>query len=556
MIHRLLLPFALLSIPLALAAQRPRPDSPAVAIELLAFNDFHGNLEPPTGANGRVGRTVAGGAEYLATHLKRAVERQPNSIIVAAGDLVGAAPLISGLFHDEPAIESLNAIGLSLSAVGNHEFDRGSRELQRRQRGGCHPVDGCRDGQPFPGARFQYLAANVIDTATRRPVLPATAVRTIGGVRVGFIGETLKGTPQIVAPSGTAGLTFLDEAATANRYARQLRQQGVRALVLLIHEGGQQSVPDEAVDPNGCVDFTGPIAAIARKLTPDIKVIISAHSHRVYNCSIAGHLVTSAASFGRAITRVSLTIDRTTGAVTRAAAVNEIVTRDVPKDPVQTALVEKYAALAAPIARRTAGSVTASITRETNRAGESALGDVVTDAHLAAARTAGGNAAVAFMNNSGIRADLVAGSATVAAPAPVTYGELYDAQPFGNTLITLTVTGDMIKRLLEQQFTQPDTGADVLQVSAGFSYRYKLTAPAGQHVDPDSISLDGRKIAAADRVRIIVNDFLVNGGLGFTVLKEGTGRSGGALDIDAFAGYFKDHSPVAPGRQDRIVRTD
>jgi 5'-nucleotidase len=557
-IRRLLLPAALLAIPLALAAQRTRGEDQAVAVQLLALNDFHGNLEPPTGGNGRIGQTTAGGAEYLATHLKRQVEQQPDSIIVAAGDLVGAAPLISGLFHNEPSIESLNAMGLSLSSVGNHEFDRGARELQRLQRGGCHPVDGCRGSDRFTGARFQYLAANVVDTATRRPLFPATAVRTINGVKVGFIGETLQGTPQIVAPAGTAGLAFRDEAATANEYARRLRQQqGVRAAVLLIHEGGQQSVPDEAVDPNGCVGFNGAIAAIARKLTPDIKVIVSGHSHRAYTCSIAGHLVTSAASYGRIITRVSLAIDRTTGVVIRASAVNEIVTRDVPKDPAQTALVAKYAALSAPIANRIAGSITAPITRQANRAGESALGDVVADAQLASARTTSGGAVVAFMNNSGIRADLVvSGSGTQGSSSPVTYGELYQAQPFGNTLTILTMTGDMIRRLLEQQFTRPGTLEDVLQVSAGFSYRYELNAPAGRHVDPDSLAIDGRKIGASERVRVVVNDFLVGGGLGFTVLAEGTGRTGGELDIDAITAYFKNHSPVPPGPQDRIVRTD
>ena len=236
---------------------------------------------------------------------------------------------------------------------------------------------------------------------------------------------------------------------------------------------------------------------------------------------------------------------------------NEIVTRDVPKDPAQTALVAKYAALSAPIANRIAGSITGPITRQANRAGESALGDVVADAQLASARTNSGGAVVAFMNNSGIRADLVgSGSGTPGPSSPVTYGELYQAQPFGNTLTTLTMTGDMIRRLLEQQFTRPGTLEDVLQVSAGFSYRYKLTAPAGQHVDPDSLAVDGRKIGAADRVRVVVNDFLVGGGLGFTVLAEGTGRAGGELDIDALTAYFKNHSPVSPGPQDRIIRTD
>jgi 5'-nucleotidase len=551
-----ILPVVLLALPLSLAGQQPRGDGAAAAIQLLAFNDFHGNLEPPTGGNGRIGQTLAGGAEYLATHLERAVEQQPHSIIVAAGDLVGASPLISGLFHDEPTIDALNAIGLSFSSVGNHEFDRGSAELRRLQRGGCHPVDGCRDGAAFSGARFQYLAANVVDAATHQTLFPATAVKTIDGVKIGFIGETLKGTPLIVSPAGVKGLTFLDEASTANKYARQLRQQGVRTLVLLIHQGGQQGVPQEEADPNGCVSFGGAIATIARKLVPELKVIVSGHTHRAYNCSIGGHLVTSAASFGRVITRVSLVIDRATGVATRASAINEIVTRDVAKDPSQTKITVKYGALAAPIAKRIAGAVTGGIARGQNRAGESALGDVVADAHLASAQTGSGGADVAFMNNSGIRADLVvSGGGTPGRSSPVSYGELYDVQPFGNTLTTLTMTGDMIRRLLEQQFARPDV-ADVLQVSAGFSYRYKLTAPAGRHVDPDSITIDGRKIGASDPVRIVANDFLVNGGLGFTVFAEGTGRGGGELDVDAFAAYFKNRSPVSPGPQNRIIRTD
>jgi len=233
------------------------------------------------------------------------------------------------------------------------------------------------------------------------------------------------------------------------------------------------------------------------------------------------------------------------------------VTRDVPKDPIQTAIIEKYGALAAPIAKRIAGSITGEITRRQNRAGESALGDVVADAQLASARTDSGGAVVAFMNNSGIRADIVvAGGGVQGRSSPVTYGELYDVQPFGNTLTTLTMTGDMIRRLLEQQFARPGPDANVLQVSDGFSYRYRLDAPAGHRVDPDSIAIDGRKIGAADRVRVLANDFLVEGGLGFTVFAEGLGRAGGELDVEAFAAYFKAHSPVSPGPQNRIVRTD
>lgn len=556
MLRRFLLLGAVLVLPLGLAAQRSGRAPATVPVQLIAFNDFHGNLEPPTGGNGLVGTTPAGGAEYLAAHLARAVAAQPRSIIVAAGDLVGASPLASGLFHDEPTIEALNAMNLSVSSVGNHEFDRGRTELLRLQNGGCHPTDGCRGGVDFTGARFQYLAANAVDERTRQPLLPATAVRAVDGVKIGFIGETLKGTKQIVSQAATAGLTFLDEATTANMYARQLGRQGVRAIVLLIHEGGRQAGAENDTDPNGCANFNGPIAAIARKLVPEIRVVVSGHSHRFYNCTIAGHLVTSAQSYGRMITRVSLGVERASGRVTSATAVNEVVGRDVAKDPVQTALVEKYVALARPLAGRVAGSMAAEISRRQNRAGESALGDVVADAHLASAAGGTNGAVIAFMNNSGIRADLVAAAAAAPGPRPVTYGELYSVQPFGNVVTIVTMTGGMIKRLLEQQFAQAGRGGEILQVSSGFSYRYRLDAPPGQHVDAASIALNGRTIGATDRVRVAVNDFLVGGGIGFTVFAEGTDKAGGELDVDAFAAYFKAHSPVSPGPQNRIVRTD
>ncbi|PWT85347.1 MAG: bifunctional metallophosphatase/5'-nucleotidase [Blastocatellia bacterium] len=533
----------------------------AVVVQLLAINDFHGALEPPEGATGRINMVPAGGAEYLSTHLKNALRENPNSVIVAAGDLIGATPLTSALFHDEPAIETMNAIGLSVSAVGNHEFDHGWRALMRLQRGGCDPTDGCRDGDGFSGAKFQYLSANVVRKTNRalQPLFPATAIRSVGGVKIGFIGETLRRTRQLVTPTGVRGLSFLDEWSVANRHAARLKLQGINAIVLLIHEGGQQNPGEPAPEPNGCANLTGAIVPIVQKLSPAIGVIVSAHTHQFYNCTIDGHTVTSAGSNGRMFTRVNLTIDSSTDTITNVAASNEVVTRDVEKDPAITRLLTKYSALSRSTANRVVGTASAEITARRNHAGESALGDVIADAQLAATSPAAkGGARVAFMNPGGIRADIVGNVRPDGSQVrDVTYAHLFTVQPFGNTLTVLTMTGEQIRQLLEQQFDSPNPGESrILQVSAGFSYRYALGAPAGQHVDPASIQIAGRIVRPTDRVRVAANSFLVAGGDNFTIFEDIGNFNGGDIDVDALMEYFRTHSPAAPGPQNRIVRTD
>jgi 5'-nucleotidase len=578
-----------------------------VTVQLLAINDFHGNIEPPTGSGGLINGVPAGGAEYLATHLKNDVAQNPNSMIVAAGDAIGASPLLSALFHDEPTIESMNAMNLAVTSVGNHEFDEGWQELMRMQKGGCGGQDAtnkCKGGR-FTGAKFQYLSANVMKnptaaekaavakfnaaqkkklkahqafcrkkankkTATCRrpfriklkatpkpaPLLPATAVRTIGGVKIGFIGETLKGTPTIVTPTGVQGLTFLDEASTANKYAAALKKQGVNAIVLLIHQGGQQN---GGTDPNGCANFSGDLVPIVSALSADIKLVVSAHTHQFYNCTIGGHVVTSASSFGRMVTRINVSIDSTNDTITGVTGTNQVVTRDVAKDPAQTALIAKYGAMSAPIANRVVGSVSGDITRTANRSGESALGDVIADAQLASTSPANkGAAVVAFMNPGGIRADLTANSQTGGEQlGQVTYSELFTVQPFNNVMTVLTMTGDQIKRLLEQQFDNPTAGQlRFLQVSNGFTYSYKLNAPAGQHVDASSIRINGQVVGPTTQYRVAMNNFLAAGGDNFTVFKEGTNQLGGDIDLDALVAYFQARSPVGPGPQNRFTRTD
>jgi 5'-nucleotidase len=538
---------------LALSAILAAQTHPArvVSLQILGINDFHGALESPTGANGQVRDVTAGGAGYLATHLARAAASNPNSIIVGAGDLIGASPLLSSLMHNEPTIEALNAMHLAISAVGNHEFDRGWQELLRLQRGGCHPTDGCEAGHRFAGAAFQYLAANVRRTTPRGdvPILPGTAVRTLGGVKVAFIGETLRDTPKMLSAPARKDLVFLDEAEVANRTAAALTQQGVRVIVLLIHEGGRQASEDKNSDPNRCDDFDGAIVPILRRLSPDIRVVMTAHTHRAYNCIIDGHIVTSGASHGRLITRVSLSMDVSTGTITSATAKNEIVSRDVDANPVQTQLITRYAALAAPIARRPVGSIVTPLVRSTNDAGEDTLGDVIADAHLSAAKALAGGADVAFMNQGGLRADLASGA--------VNYDDLFAVHPFGNTILAMNIDGRTLKDLLEQQFDNPSAGKrDVLQISAGLTYRYALHAPPGQHVDAASIVLNGKRVLPDDQVRIAANDFLHTGGNGFTAFSRGTGILSAGTDVDALEMYVKAYSPVSAPLLSRIVRVD
>jgi len=540
-----------------------------VSVQLLSFNDYHGNLEPPAGGGGRIGTVDAGGVEYFATHLAQLKATNPNSIVVGAGDMIGASPLLSALFHDEPSIESLNLAGLEVTSVGNHEFDEGAAELLRMQKGGCHPTDKCLDGDGYDGAKFQFLSANVFllptaaekaaqakkkKTARAKPLLPAFMIKQIGGVKIGFIGMTLEGTPKIVTPAGVAGLRFYPEAYMANYWAQNLRKQGVKTIVVLIHEGGLPI----GTNINGCDGMSGPIVDIANQMSPEIDVVVSGHTHQAYICTIGTKLVTSAASFGRLITDIDLTIDTSTGDVVTKRASNVIVTRTVPRHAEETALIAKYQRIAAPLANKVVGRISADLTRTPSAAGESALGDVIADAQLAATRPANkGNAVVAFMNPGGIRADFTFNQQSGGEqPGQVTYGEAFTVQPFANTLVVKTMTGAQIKALLEQQFDNPAPGQSrILQVSSGFTYSYSLANPAGNRVDAASIKINGTTVGASTSYRVTMNSFLATGGDGFTVFNQGSDQLGGEVDIDALVAYFAANPTVAPGPQNRITRT-
>ncbi len=525
------------------AGNGPKP----VELQILAINDFHGNINSSFSTYGG-----SGGAQYLASHLRAAEATSPNTMIVSAGDLIGASPLISALFHDEPTIEAANLFGLDVNAVGNHEFDEGSAELLRMQNGGSHPVDGDLDGDGFAGADFQFLAANVVVDATGKTLFPAYEIRTFQGVRVAFIGLTLEGTPSIVTPSGVAGLTFQDEADAINAAVAELQKIQVESIVVLIHEGGFQSVPG---NEDGCTGISGPILDIVDRTSDEVDLFISGHTHQPYVCVIDGRPVTSAHSFGRLYTDIDVTLDRVTKEMTVVSIDNVPVARTITPAADVQALIDKYDALSAPLANRVIGTITTDITRTNNAAGESALGDVIADAQLAATAPAGfGDAVVAFMNPGGIRADLAYAASGVEQDGEVTYGEAFTVQPFGNSLVTMTLTGSQIDTLLEQQFDNPSPGSNrILQVSQGLSYAWSSSAPKGDKVEIGSIMLNGSPIDPAASYRVTVNSFLADGGDNFTVLVQGTDRLGGDVDLDALEAYFVASSPVAPGPQNRIT---
>jgi 5'-nucleotidase len=537
----------------ALAAPSRAQTQNPVELRILAINDFHGYLRPPPGGI-RIADPAdetkkivvpAGGSERMATLVRQLREGHKHTVFVAAGDLIGASPFLSAMFHDEPTIESLSMMGLELASVGNHEFDEGKDELLRMQNGGCHPIDKCQGPHPFGGARFHYLAASTIEKSTGKTVFPAYEIRKFEGIPVAFIGLTLKGTPDIISPQSAEGLEFRDEADTVNALIPELKARGVEAIVVLIHEGGFPTG-----DYNECPGISGPIVDIVRKFDKAVDVVVSGHTHQAYVCEIDGRLVTSGDKYGTLVTAIDLKLDPATRDVVSAKADNTIVRiATLARDESQTALLESYDRLAAPIANRPAGAVTETLSRMPNNAGESVLGDIVADAQLAATSSGpNGGAVMAFTNPGGVRADIARRE-----DGAVTYADVFTSQPFRNQLVTLTLTGKQIKDMLEQQWLDPKRPR-ILQVSKGFSYAWDGARPDGERVIAERMSLNGQEIDPAASYRVTVNNFLSVGGDGFTVLKDGKAQQFGIYDVDALYAYFRANSPVGPAAANRILR--
>ena len=611
-----------------------------INIKIIGLNDYHGTLQSPGtfGKNTLVPtaqRPAVGGSEYLAAYVARMKAANPNTVVVGAGDLVGATPLISALFFDEPAVETLNKIGLDFAAVGNHEFDKGKDELRRLQNGGCKvPADpnsckgfGSSAQGTFDGAKFKWLSANVVDNATGRTLLPPYGIKTFGGVRVAFIGMTLKGTPQIVTPTGVAGLTFNDEAATVNALVPRLRALGIESIVVLVHQGGFQNTitggggQPITSDINGCTgnlrnaDGTpSDIVKIVNQFDDAVDLVISGHTHSAYNCSAttvdvngttlanavttarptgiankAGRLipVTSTPAFGRVLTEVDVTLDTVTRNVTAVSPNNVLVAQNDPtnaanpdiaainahitNNPEVKNVVANYNTAVSPLANAVIANITAPMTNSANAAGEMEAGDLIADAQLLATQPAGvGAAQIAFMNAGGVRSPGFLDNVTpVAYPGDVTYGGAFTVQPFGNSLVTMTLTQEQIKTVLEQQFNGclGQTAQRIMQISVGFTYTWNSAGTCGTRIvsaafTPTDLTANPALPAATGPTeqlviggvvqnptktyRVTVNNFMATGGDGFTTFLGGLNVLGGAQDIDALVAYLASFkSPAA-----------
>lgn len=565
----------------AAASDKHRPGR-TVDVQLLSFNDLHGNLEPPQGSSGTVTETQpdgttktipAGGAEYLATSLRNARKGHDYSVTAAGGDMIGASPLLSGLFHDEPTIEALNKLDLDVTTVGNHEFDEGRTELNRIQNGGCHPKEGCYEkGKTFQGADFPYLAANVTDEKTDKPILKPYTVWKHKGVKIGFIGVTLEGTPDIVTAEGVKGLKFHDEVETINKYAKELQRKGVKSIVALIHEGGlpaSASYNDDCDNGGAGKGISGPIVDIAKNISPTVDALVTGHTHQAYTCTIPDpsgtpRTVTSAASFGRLYTDTTLTYDRRTGDIVRtsvkgANAANHVVDREQPKAPDMTSLIGRWNKLAAPIADKPVGYISADVNGRGSTAYETPLGDVIADGQLEALAPADkGGAQLAFMNPGGIRSDLAHKASGSEGDGVVTYGEAFTVQPFTNMMNVLDLTGSQLITALQQQVSgSNEASPKILQVSKSLTYTLDLTKSGKDRIVTDSVKLNGEAIDPAKTYRVAMNEFLAGGGDGFPAFKDGKNKLVGASDLDAFTAYLGAHSsqatPLDPPKADRIT---
>jgi 5'-nucleotidase len=556
-----------------------------VQVRLIGINDFHGNLEsanltlsladpgaPPGAAQLRV---PAGGAAALAGTVQTLRAGAPHSLMLAAGDLIGAAPLVSALFKHESTIEILNDIGLEVSSLGNHEFDAGRKELQRVIRGGCaatapgSPAASCAQSR-YSGARFKYIAANVID-GQGRPIVAPYVIKHFDGIPVGFIGAVTKTTPQLVIASGVKGLRFLDEADAVNRAARQLRAKGVKAMVAVFHEGFELGTAEQRGDWNDltCPDAHGPLLDIARRLDPEIKVVFSGHTHQGYRCAIDGRLLIQGTSYGRGVSVVDVQLDPDSRAMLpqmrsiNLPVLNErtdpaqrerlaasfpegyaAVLREAKPDAAIAAKVARYAALAQPKAERPVGRIAGAFTR--GGMVDSSAGRLIADAQLDATR--GQGAQMAFMNPFGIRSSIDCATP----PCTVTFGQTFTMQPFGNSLVVMTLTGAQLKALLESQQRSDADERSMLQPSEGFTYTWQSDAPPDERVR--DMRLLGEPVRAEAAYRVTVNSFLADGGDGFAILRDGTDRKGGGQDLDALLAYLgaRERAPVPSPRITRL----
>lgn len=559
----------LVSLALGLSACTPTPVVPAeklVKVTVLGLNDFHGNLDP-TSFKGIVDPVTAlplsaGGIEAIGGQLAEVRKENVNTVFVGGGDLIGASPVTSSLLRDEPSVIALSKLGMKASSLGNHEFDQGLKELLRMQNGGCDSNDlakACKFDANYPGATFKWLGANVEYKADgKNPFVPYYVETTADGAKIGFIGAVLKDTPTIVSPTGVADINFLDEATSINKYVPVLKAMNVDAIFVLIHQGGSLKAGSlEKFDTVGCKDLEGDIVDIAKKVDVGVTAIISGHTHQGYNCVVpdpAGkpRIVIEGDFYGHLLQRVDLTVDTSSHTVKTVAAKNVVIDYTARKanntlDSSMTDLLTLARSKTDAVKNQFIVNLgVQQIKLPANRSSESALGDVIADAQLAATQAQG--AKIAFMNPGGIRADLPI-AANIKANNALNFGDVFAVQPFGNTMAVMDLTGAQIKALLEQQTTGNNAGTNtkLLQVSSGFSYTLTLSAAEGSRVS--KLALNGTPLVDVTSYRVAMNSFLAGGGDNFTVFKDGKNLVllPNLVDVDALVIYLKANAATLDG---------
>jgi 5'-nucleotidase len=451
--------------------------------------------------------------------------------------MIGASPAMSAMWADEPTIAALNMLGMRVTSVGNHEFDQGRVELLRQQKGGCaspRPDKACKFAPSYDGAKFSYLAANVIDTRNNTSLLPAYRIEEVKGVKVAFIGAVVKDLPELVAAGGISGLQVIDEAQAINKLMPQLREQGATVFVVLIHQGGTSA---GAAEGDYCNNLKGDIVDVVKRLDPAIRLVVSGHSHKGYLCKIDDRLVTQAEMGGHMLSRIRMMVDKQTGALTDVSARNIVMepgrfgTEPAAQAFMENVRTRSQAELAKPVATLGAAVI---LKKKMDGTGESPLGQVVADASLLAGRPWG--AQIAFMNSGGVRMDLETRSGNIA-----TQGSVQATLPFGNELVVMNLTGAQLRALLEQQWHagEDEDKRDLLQVSEGFTYQYDLRQPVGQRIVADSIMLNGVRVEDSDSYRVAAINFIAEGGDGFTMFTKGTNRvKTGVRDVDSLSQYL------------------
>ncbi|KYQ85469.1 bifunctional metallophosphatase/5'-nucleotidase [Acinetobacter sp. NRRL B-65365] len=562
--------------------ESPQVERKNQTINILAFNDFHGNLEPPKrfieaddpNDSSKTVRIPVGGVSYFADAIKKLRAQYPNNAVVSAGDLISASPLTSSLFLDEPTIETMNDIQIDFNAVGNHEFDRGTDELRRLQNGGCQQYTSakpCQINPNFEGAKFNFLAANVSMKADpNKTLFPAYKVKTYGGIPVAFIGMTLKATPSIVSAAGIKDVNFNDEADTVNALIPELKKQGIEAIVVVVHEG---VAPSTKFNKKTCEGLSGPLLGILDRLDPAVDVVVSGHTHQSYICDYSTKnpqkpfLLTSAGQYGTIITNIQLELDGKTGNVIKKDAAQVPVQSEAytsgtttvnltdlyqkfNKTPSIEAILDKYRQAVTTISARVVGTADGVINRNATESGESALGNLIADAQQAMALTASNQGSdFTLMNPGGVRADL-----QVNTNNQITFGDVFTVQPFGNSIVTLSLTGKQIRDVLEQQWSGANAATvRILQPSKEFNYSYKKDNSVSPRAS--NILVAGQALDDSTVYRVTVNSFLADGGDNFTILKKGKNPVGGGQDIDALEKYVSLHSPLTAPKTDRIKVT-